>query len=323
MEASSFSQAPTLLRAHSALLHWSSRLDVLLCGPLPVSNRSLIVEEMFNNLITILQEHAPSQRQLPRRRQPVWWTSECFVACVARNGAWRDLRRTQDPRDRSRFCAARTHFQRIVRSCQNSIWSHWQDRVSNLPRVNPRAAAREVRHTFRQGQSRDQTHCVGWPEGQDPLEQWRQHFMSVGPQSSSSFDPSFHADVMRRFADFCALLPVPGVFDSPFTTSKLRCALSRCVESAVGLDGLPHSLFKVMFPWWQSALVKLFNLVLAWGAVPSLWNHSIVVSIFKQGDPSRPRNFRPVSRESCCLKVLEHLIHACTAPFINRQLSQS
>ena len=205
--------APTLLRAHGALLHWSSRLDALLCGPLPVSDRSLIVEEIFNNLITILLQHAPSQCQFPRRRQPVWWTSECFAACVARNGAWRDFRRTQDPRDRNRFCVARTHFHRTVRSCQDSFWSHWQDRVANLSRVNPRAAAREVRHTFRQGQSRrDQTHCVRWPEGQDPLEQWRQHFMSVGSRTSSSFDPSFHADVMRRFADLCALPPVSGVF---------------------------------------------------------------------------------------------------------------
>ena len=32
-----------------------------------------------------------------------------------------------------------------------------------------------------------------------------------------------------------------------FTASELRCASSRCVESAVGLDGLPYSLFKVMF----------------------------------------------------------------------------
>ena len=77
-------------------------------------------------------------------------------------------------------------------------------------------------------------------------------------------------------------------FDSPFKTSELRCALSRCIESAVDFDGLPYSFFKVMFSWWQSALVKLFNLVLAWGAVPSLWKRSIVVFIFKQGDPSSP-----------------------------------
>ena len=66
---------------------------------------------------------------------------------------------------------------------------------------------------------------------------------------------------MRRFADPCA--PESGVFES--VHNELRCALSRCAESAVGLDGLSCSLFKVMFPWWQRTLMKLFNLVLAWG----------------------------------------------------------
>ena len=250
---------------HSALLQWSARLDALLRGPLPTeASQSPIVDDIFNSLLIILRHHAPSQRQHPRRRQPVWWTPECFEACVT----WRDFRRTQDPRDRSRFCSARTHFHRIVRNCQDSFWSHWQDRVSNLSRVNPRAAAREVRHGpgSVQGRSRrDQTHCVRWPEEQDPLEQWRQHFMFVGARSSSSFDPSFHADVMRRFADLSTLPPAPRVLDSSFTTSELRRAL--CVDSAVGLDGLPYSLYKVVFPWWQSALVKLFNLVLTWATV--------------------------------------------------------
>ena len=31
--------------------------------------------------------------------------------------------------------------------------------------------------------------------------------------------------------------------------AELGGALSRCVESAVGSDGLPHSLFKVALPW--------------------------------------------------------------------------
>ena len=56
-----------------------------------------------------------AQRQLPRRRQQVWWTSGCFAACVAHNGSWRVFRRTQDPQDRSRFCAART----ISPDCQD------------------------------------------------------------------------------------------------------------------------------------------------------------------------------------------------------------
>ena len=295
--------ALTLLCAHSALLHWSSQLDALLCSPLPVSNRSLIVEEIFNNLITILQQHAPSQRQLPRHRQPVWWTLECFAACVAQwcvvglqadpgSSRPQSLLRCMDPFPSDCQVFPEFFLVSLARSCCQSF-----------PGEPTRCRQRSSTHFPPGSVPRPDTLCP-LAGGQDPLEQWRQRFMSVGARSSSSFDPPFHADVMRKFADLCAIPPVPGVFDSPFTTSELRCALSRCVESAVSLDGLSHSLYKVMFPWWQSALVKLFNLVLAWGAVPSLWKHSIVI-------PSRPGNFHPVSLVvSCCLKVLEHLIRA-------------
>ena len=34
------------------------------------------------------------------------------------------------------------------------------------------------------------------------------------------------------------------------------------MDSAVGLDGVPYSLFKVPFPWWQRALLNFFDLVL-------------------------------------------------------------
>ena len=68
---------------------------------------------------------------------------------------------------------------------------------------------------------------------------------------------------------------------------------------------------------------EIVQLCLGVGCCPSLWKHSIIVPIFKQGDPSRPGNFRPVSLASCCFKVLEHLIHARIAPYINRQVSES
>ena len=61
-----------------------------------------------------------------------------------------------------------------------------------------------------------------------------------------------------------------GSFDGPFSPSELRRDLGVCVDSAVGLDGVPYSLFKVPFPWWQCALLNFFNLVLSWSVVPTL-----------------------------------------------------
>ena len=50
----------------------------------------------------------------------------------------------------------------------------------------------------------------------------------------------------------------------------------------LGLDGVPP------FPWWQRALLNLFNLVLSWRVVPTLWKRSIVVPVFKRVTPVSP-----------------------------------
>ena len=60
----------------------------------------------------------------------------------------------------------------------------------------------------------------------------------------------------------------PGLFDGPFTPSELRPALTLCFDSAVGIDGLPYSVFRTNLPWWQSAVLHFFNLVLSWGGGP-------------------------------------------------------
>ena len=95
-----------------------------------------------------------------------------------------------------------------------------------------------------------------------------------------------------------------------------------CVDSAVGLDGVPYSLFKVPFPWWQSALLDFFNLILSWSAVPAMWKRSIVVPVLKRGDASVPTNYRPISLASCCFKLFEHLILHRIGPHISSQLDQ-
>ena len=76
---------------------------------------------------------------------------------------------------------------------------------------------------------------------------------------------------MRRFTVLSEAPVSRGAFDVPFSAADLRQALCRCAESAVGADGLPYCLFKVGFPWWQTALLRLYNLALSWGTIPSLW----------------------------------------------------
>ena len=184
-------------------------------------------------------------------------------ACVARNGAWRDHSRAPSAAAPERFRIARTAFHRVVRRCQNQFWSEWQENITSLSRVNPRAAASRVPQLFsgqstititkrqcvhsctqlvnysgrtwayqqlgKKGPQHDHTHLVRWPQWApsepsrtDTLEQWQQHFISVGSQSSSVFDEEFHEVVLKRFSALCADPHVTeGQFDGQFAVSEL------------------------------------------------------------------------------------------------------
>ena len=206
---------------------------------------------------------------VPRRRQPSWWTHECYSACFARNGAWRDYRRDPNPMLHARFRAARLAFHRTVRSARRSFWSQWQSRVTSLSESQRRLAASVIRHTFRgPAHSRgDQSDQVRWsPDGnscisqQEVLDNWRRHFASVGASSSSlgSFDEDFHAVVSARFLTVRSVCAEgSGLFDAPFSASEVRHALTLCSDSAAGFDGLPYSLLKLNFPWWQDGYDRL------------------------------------------------------------------
>ena len=129
-----------------------------------------------------------------------------------------------------------------------------------------------VRRTFSSPSRVDHASRVMWVPPTDlpvaadvSAANWRQHFSSVGGLSQC-FDDEFFEEVSQRFHVINSQPVVLGLFDGLFTPSELRRALTLCFDSAVGIDGLPHSVFKTNLLWWQSAVLHFFT-VLSWGVV--------------------------------------------------------
>ena len=87
---------------------------------------------------------------------------------------------------------------------------------------------------------------------------------------------------------------------------------------APGLDDIPVVVLKQCAPECApSILSKLFNLCLSESCFPSCWKISSVVPVFKNcGDPSDPKNCRPVSLLSIASKVFERLINNRLVSFL-------
>ena len=56
-------------------------------------------------------------------------------------------------------------------------------------------------------------------------------------------------------------------------------------------------------------LYSLFNLSLSTGRIPDAWKLSLVVPVFKAGDPHEVSNYRPKLLQPICGKLLEKVIH--------------
>ena len=70
-------------------------------------------------------------------------------------------------------------------------------------------------------------------------------------------------------------------------------------------------------------LCDIFNLSLSTGRIPEAWKLSRVIPIFKSGDPHSASNYRPISLQPICGKLLEKVVHGQVVQhlFINNILS--
>jgi len=104
-----------------------------------------------------------------------------------------------------------------------------------------------------------------------------------------------------------AKIEISGPF-CPFTSEEILTALSQArPKRSTGPDEIPMSVLKdaqVMIP----LLKKLYDGVLYTGCVPYGWKKALVRPVFKKGEPSDIKNYRPISNLSTISKLFERVL---------------
>ena len=83
-----------------------------------------------------------------------------------------------------------------------------------------------------------------------------------------------------------------------------------------GTDLILNEFLKAGSSTLTLTLVKLFNRILESGVFPRDWNHSLISSIYKSGDPNDCNNYRGISITSCLGKLFTSLLQCRLSNFL-------
>ena len=113
------------------------------------------------------------------------------------------------------------------------------------------------------------------------------------------------------------LKKISELFRNKKSKFYLRCVhpdevLSEIVNlksgKSFGLDNIDSYIIKLAKIELTPAITHIVNLAFKQGKFPSLWKCAKVVPLLKKGEPTEPKNYRPVALLSVTSKIMERLV---------------
>ncbi len=98
--------------------------------------------------------------------------------------------------------------------------------------------------------------------------------------------------------------------DFPITHEELTNKLkSQTCRKSCGPDSILGEMLKHSKPALQTAVLRLFNLVLSSGCSPDIWSQGLITPIHKSGDKLDPNNFRGICVSSNLGKLFSSILN--------------
>lgn len=225
---------------------------------------------------------------------PKWFSGELRALVIKKKIAHKRFKMSGHPHDLDLFQGLRRRCKALVTRCYadyidkieesipnnvKSFWSH----VNNLKCSSDMPSKMSL-----------DASVTSEPAGKCAL--FSQHFSSVFCQSNTPV-PSFDYGWTESLSQL--------VIRATDVQTKLE-ALD--VTKGAGPDHIPPRVLKYCAPVLAVHLAVFFNASLSAGVFPSVLKQGIVVPIFKSGDRSNIKNYRPIVIQSALAKVFESLV---------------
>jgi len=132
------------------------------------------------------------------------------------------------------------------------------------------------------------------------------YFSTVGSSTVESIAP--HPNLSFRQLLDCLPDCAPFSLRTVSPSVVRSCLYSIKVSYKNALSSVPSKVLKLSVDALLVPLTHIINFSIASGVFPSVFKTSIVIPIFKKGDPASPSNYRPISLIPFLSKVLEKVV---------------
>ena len=152
------------------------------------------------------------------------------------------------------------------------------------------------------------------------------HTGSSDYEKASIFNKFFHSVFTKSAFQLPPIedlhTPTPTLSDIGISELDVFEALSTLDTSkAMGIDSIGPKILKRCALALYKPLHHLFLLSLSQHSLPSDWRVHLIIPVFKSGDKSSVRNYRPISLLCSVSKILEKPIYDKIIPFVSTSIS--
>jgi hypothetical protein len=103
----------------------------------------------------------------------------------------------------------------------------------------------------------------------------------------------------------------------PFSMEEMKHIIKYLRNNkAPGLDGISSEILKNLDDEFLSHLLGLFNKCLELGHIPKMWKYGAIRLLYKDGAPSQPQNYRPITLLSIPYKIFCVMINFRLTSFL-------
>ena len=264
------------------------------------------VEDLWMKGSSTLKEKAKELLGIKRRIKQPWISEEILDICDRKREAKQQKLRDcteENIETHRRLC------REVDRKCREAKKA-WIEKTCEKAEISYRnGQSRELHRIVREvtRQWKPNSQVIKDEQGEilsateEVKERWIRHYKTLLTGNNEDVD-------MNLFPELAASNRGPD------TANVMRCEVAKHIKSlpdgkAPGIDGLPGELLKAGGELVEEWITTIVQRIIQGHPIPKEWEHGLFNPVFKKGDVTECRNYRPICLLSHAYKVLAKVLH--------------